>query len=148
MRIQPATQSRLPIEQMAPLRVVIAESRLLARVGMAMLVRSDEEFELVGHASDSVDLDLLLARSSCDLLLFDPEMPVLDAASGMLMIARLRAIHPCMQVIVVTAETSTAQMEFGFTCGADGYIGRTEAAEVLINTMHQVCSGVHYQYPL
>jgi chemotaxis response regulator CheB len=52
---------------MQPIRALIAEDELLARQMLATLVARDQELELVGTASDGVELRELLAEKTPDL---------------------------------------------------------------------------------
>lgn len=91
---------------MQPIRALIAEDELLARQMLATLVARDQELELVGTASDGIELRELLAELTPDLALLDIQMPGADSFSALSQLAHLPV------VIFITAHPEHAVRAF------------------------------------
>jgi two-component system LytT family response regulator len=63
---------------MKPFRILIADDEPLARSGLARMIASHRDFELIGECSDGVEAVAAIRRSRPDLALLDIEMPGRD----------------------------------------------------------------------
>src|SRR3954447_26479029 len=85
-----------------PIRLVIAEDSYLVREGLAQLLDSDPDVELVGVAEDRGSLVEAIERERPDVVLTDIRMPPLQQQEGILVAAELRTSHPDIGVVILS----------------------------------------------
>ena len=93
---------------MAKIRVALAEDNVLLREGVSRLVSANEEFELVGTASDLPQLLALAREQLPDVVVTDIRMPPTGTNEGIQAAAWLRENHPEVGVVVLSQYTAPA----------------------------------------
>ncbi len=69
---------RLPYEEACVIRVAVADDQALVRSGFAVLLRSADDIDVVGEASDGREAVELARRARPDVILMDVRMPEMD----------------------------------------------------------------------
>ena len=93
---------------MGKIRVALAEDNVLLREGVSRLVSANEEFELVGTASDLPQLLALVREQQPDVVITDIRMPPTGTNEGIQAAAWLRGNHPEVGVVVLSQYTAPA----------------------------------------
>jgi DNA-binding NarL/FixJ family response regulator len=93
---------------MGKIRVALAEDNVLLREGVSRLVSANEEFELVGTASDLPQLLALAREQLPDVVVTDIRMPPTGTNEGIQAAAWLRENHPEVGVVVLSQYTAPA----------------------------------------
>jgi DNA-binding NarL/FixJ family response regulator len=91
---------------MAKIRVALAEDHVLLREGISRLVAANEDFELVGVASDLPQLLAVVGEQVPDVVVTDIRMPPTGTDEGIKAAAWIRQNHPETGVIVLTQFTA------------------------------------------
>jgi DNA-binding NarL/FixJ family response regulator len=91
---------------MAVIRVALAEDHVLLREGISRLVASNEDFELVGAASDLPQLLAMVAEQVPDVVVTDIRMPPTGTDEGIQAAAWIRQNHPRVGVVVLSQYTA------------------------------------------
>jgi DNA-binding NarL/FixJ family response regulator len=91
---------------MARIRVALAEDHVLLREGISRLVAANEDFELVGAASDLPQLLALVSEQVPDVVVTDIRMPPTGTDEGIEAAAWIREHHPQMAVVVLSQYTA------------------------------------------
>jgi len=91
---------------MAVIRVALAEDHVLLREGISRLVASNEDFELVGAASDLPQLLAMVAEQVPDVVVTDIRMPPTGTDEGIQAAAWIRQNHPQVGVVVLSQYTA------------------------------------------
>jgi DNA-binding NarL/FixJ family response regulator len=101
------------------IRVVIVDDHAVVRRGLAELLASEDDIEVVGDASDGADVVSLVNESAADVVLMDLSMPGVDgvAATRLLNDAGVQ-----VQVVVLTSFVDRARVQSALAAGAAGYI--------------------------
>jgi DNA-binding NarL/FixJ family response regulator len=86
------------------LRIVIGEDQALLREGIVRLL-SDAGFEVVAEAADAPDLLRKVAAHEPDVAIVDVQMPPGNEDDGLLAAMEIRASHPKIGVLVLSAFT-------------------------------------------
>jgi DNA-binding NarL/FixJ family response regulator len=98
------------------------------------------------HEADSVDAlyGLVEAHADADLLLMDLNMP---GAHGFSALVHLRALHPQLPVVVVSAREEPAVMRRALDHGALGFIPKSADSETIGAAVGQVLDGERWAPP-
>src|SRR5580693_5275946 len=91
---------------MATIRVALAEDNVLLREGVSRLVASNDDFELVGTASDLPQLLALVGAERPDVVVTDIRMPPAGTNEGIQAAGWLRENHPDVGVVVLSQYTA------------------------------------------
>lgn len=102
-----------------PIRILLADDHPVVRDGLAAMLATQPDFEVVGEAGTGVEAVSEAARLRPDVVLMDLEMPALD---GIEAIRRLRAADPAVQVVVLTAFDTDERIFGALQAGAQGYL--------------------------
>jgi len=92
--------------EMGKIRVALAEDHVLLREGISRLVASNEDFELVGAASDLPQLLAVVAEQVPDVVVTDIRMPPTGTDEGIKAAAWIRENHPEVGVLVLSQFTA------------------------------------------
>lgn len=101
------------------IRVVIADDHAVVRAGLAQLLATFADVELVGAASNGEEAVSLSAERTPDVVLLDLEMPVMD---GIEATRRIRAAQPDVAVVVLTSFSDRERILGALDAGAAGYL--------------------------
>ena len=101
------------------IRVLIADDHAVVRHGLAQLLATFEEVELVGHAVDGESAVALSAERRPDVVLMDLEMPKLD---GIEATRRIKLERPETAVVVLTSFADRDRILHALDAGAIGYL--------------------------
>lgn len=102
-----------------PIRILLADDHPVVRDGLAAMLATQPDFEVVGEAGTGLEAISEAARLRPDVVLMDLEMPALD---GIEAIRRLRAADPAVQVVVLTAFDTDERIFGALQAGAQGYL--------------------------
>src|SRR5579862_1998032 len=87
------------------LRVVVADDHALVRSGLRRLLERDQEFEVVGEATDGIEALRVVDEMRPDVLLLDLGMPRLNGVDAA---QRAHDTAPELTVIVVSMHADEA----------------------------------------
>jgi DNA-binding NarL/FixJ family response regulator len=122
----------------APVRVVLADDHPMYRYGVAAVLATADEIELVGEASDGAGLIELAAREHPDVVLTDLAMPGLDGAGAC---RELLARQPDLGVLVLTMHADDESLVAALRAGARGYLLKGADKAELIRSILAVADG-------
>jgi DNA-binding NarL/FixJ family response regulator len=122
-------------------KVLIADDHALVRAGLRQFLEQDPQITEIGEAiSGSNTLDMLRAKQ-WDLLLLDIFMP---DRSGLDILARVRALHPNIRVLVLSGYPERQYAISVLRSGANGFLSKESAPEELSKAVKTVLSGRRY----
>lgn len=104
----------------APLRVVLADDHYLVREGTRQLLELGGEVDVVASCADGVELLEAAGTLLPDVVVTDIRMPPTHSTEGITAAHELRARHPAMGVVVLSAHADTAYALDLFRNGAAG----------------------------
>ena len=105
---------------MAKIRVTLAEDHVLLREGISRLVAANEDFELVGAASDLPELLALVGEQVPDVVVTDIRMPPTGTDEGIQAAAWIREHHPQVAVVALSKFTAPGYALALLEHGSDG----------------------------
>ncbi|CAI7978443.1 Uncharacterized transcriptional regulatory protein YxjL [Frankia sp. Hr75.2] len=113
------------------IRVVVADDQPLVRLGLKVLIETEDDLELTGEAEDGQAALALVRRTRPDVVLLDIRMPVLDGLAALRAITADPALTDTRVVMVTTFELDEYVFE-ALRNGASGFVLKdTEPAELL-----------------
>ncbi|NJO06304.1 MAG: response regulator transcription factor [Chloroflexaceae bacterium] len=111
------------------IRVLIVDDQTVVRAGLAAIVGSDPEVEVVGEGSNGEEALALVEALSPNLVLMDLQMPVMN---GVQATRRLKREHPTLPILVLTTYAADEWVFDAVRAGAAGYLLKdTRPAQLL-----------------
>jgi DNA-binding NarL/FixJ family response regulator len=101
------------------IRVVIADDHAVVRTGLAELLSTVSDVELVGTARDGAHAVAVCAEQRPDVVLMDLEMPDVD---GIEATRRIKAAQPETAVVILTSFSDRERILRALDAGAAGYL--------------------------
>ena len=125
-------------------RILIVDDHAVVRKGLAMVLRLETSFEVVGEAENGrVGLDL--ARSlNPDIVLVDLIMPEMD---GQEMALALRRSNPGVKIMMLTGTEVDDRVFDLVAAGVEGYVLKNIEPGELVRAIHAVVHGEAYLHP-
>jgi len=134
----------LPDTQLRPVATQVARrARVLIADDSAAMIREVEyllqdHFEIVGKATNGIDLVHETSRLKPDLIVTDLEMPGLSGIEASR--EALRA-HPDMPILLLTSHGDRHLVQEALNAGIRGYVLKLAAADELIPAVHGALRG-------
>lgn len=122
------------------IRVVIADDQPLVRLGLRVLIETEDDLELVGEAEDGRAAVDVVRATRPDVALLDIRMPVLDGLAALRAIVAEPDLAGTRVVMVTTFEVD----EYVFAAlrgGASGFLLKDAEAADLLRAIRVVAAG-------
>jgi DNA-binding NarL/FixJ family response regulator len=123
------------------IRVVIADDHPVVCRGLAAIIKTEADMEVVGQASNGQQAVDLFRAHSPDVTLMDLRMPVM---SGVEAIRTIRKESPHGGFIVLTTYQGDEDIHRALKAGAQGYLLKGMSDNELIDAIRSVHSGIRY----
>lgn len=123
---------------MEKLNVAIADDNERMLQVLGDIVRSDEEFQVVGTAKDGEEAYEMIKKKEPDVVLLDIVMPKLDGLTVMDKIKNDRNLKKHPAFIMISAIGQEKITEDAFDLGADYYIMKPFDSDVVINRIKHI----------
>lgn len=101
------------------IRVVIVDDHTIMREGLAMLMETREDIDVVGQAADGAAAVELVRTVGADVVLMDVSMPGVDGVEAT---RRLYEQHPDTAVVMLTTFADGSRVMECLEAGAVGYL--------------------------
>ncbi|WP_322748202.1 MULTISPECIES: response regulator transcription factor [unclassified Frankia] len=122
------------------IRVLIADDQPLIRLGLRVLIETEDDLELVGEADDGRAALDLVRRARPDVALLDIRMPVLDGLSALRAITEDPDLAHTRVVMVTTFELDEYVFE-ALRSGASGFVLKDAPPADLLRAIRVVAAG-------
>jgi NarL family two-component system response regulator YdfI len=120
------------------IKILIADDHLIIRQGLRLILETENEFELIGEASDGNEAVSLCKKLKPDVVLMDLRMPNMD---GLTAIEKLRVDQPNIAVVILTTFNEDELMFRGLQAGARGYLLKDTDRSILFDTIRAAARG-------
>ena len=104
---------------MSPSRVIVVEDHPDVRAVIAALLLDEEDFSLVGEASNGQEGIVLAKKVQPDVVLLDLAMPVMD---GLAALPRIQQAAPAAKVIVLSGFGTDRTVHAAMKAGASAFL--------------------------
>jgi DNA-binding NarL/FixJ family response regulator len=126
------------------LRVIICDDQTVVREGLAAILSTDDEIEVVGLAGNGQEALALAAELEPDVVLMDLKMPVMNGVQATL---RLRTRYPAVRVLVLTTYAEDGWVFDAVRAGAAGYLLKDTRRDDLVQAIKGTAAGQSFIAP-
>ena len=120
------------------IRLVIADDHPIVRDGLKKLLLLEDDFDVVGEASDGREVLEKVRDLDPDVLLLDLRMPNLD---GLATLQALAQVNKRTRVIVLTASEDKNEFVQAMKLGCSGIVLKQTAPDLIVKSIRKVHSG-------
>ena len=122
-------------------RVLLVDDHAVVRFGIAQLVNKQSDLVVCGEEEDASNALTAIEALKPDLVIADIS---LKDSSGLELMRNIKAQHPRLPVLVVSAHDENIYAEIAFRAGALGYLMKQSALEQIPTAIRRVLSGNIY----
>ena len=117
------------------IRVLAADDHAIVRDGIARLIRTQSDMQLVAEASDGREAVEQFRNHQPDVTLMDLQMPDMNGIDA---INAIRGEFPEARIVVITTYAGDAQVKRALQAGAQGYLLKGLLPNELLDTIRAV----------
>lgn len=121
-----------------PIRVLLADDHAVVRAGVRQFMEHAPDIRVVAEADDGAMAQALIEEHLPDVAVLDIQMP---QASGIEVTRWIRANHPQVGVLILTAYDDDPYVMAVLQAGANGYVLKTAAPGEIIQSVRDVHEG-------
>ena len=127
-----------------PIHILIIDDHAVVRKGLAMVLRLEPDFEVIGEAENGrIGLEAAKALSP-DIVLVDLVMPEMD---GQEMALALRKSNPRIKIMMLTGTEVDDRVFDLVAAGIEGYVLKNIEPAELVRAIHALVHGEAYLHP-
>jgi len=126
---------------MGSIRVFLVDDHAMVRSGLALLIHSQDDMQVVGEAEEAETAVRLVEEHQPDIVVLDLSMP---GGGGLKAIDQLREVSPQSRILVLTMHDDYAYMRAAMAAGTAGYVVKTAADRELISAIRTLSQGRTY----
>jgi DNA-binding NarL/FixJ family response regulator len=126
---------------MGTIRVLLVDDHAVVRAGYRTLLDGTPDIEVVAEAERGEEACQRYAELQPDLVVMDLSLP---GIGGLEAIRRIIARDRDASILVFSMHDDTAFVEKALSAGAQGYITKNSAAEIMVDAIRAIASGQAY----
>jgi DNA-binding NarL/FixJ family response regulator len=129
---------------MSKIRILIADDHEVVRAGLALVLRQEHDFEIIGEAKDGAETLAKVRDLRPDLVLLDWKMPEMD---GIIAARAIRQLAPDVRILVLSGAPVEDAVLDNLDAGIDGFVHKAITPYNLTLAIRVVASGQPYLAP-
>ena len=126
---------------MQPFRIVLVDDHILLRNTLRKSIEAFPDLEVIGEASNGIELLQLLTDISPDLIILDISMPELE---GIEVTEVIKRDFPGIKILILTMHKSKDYLRASLAAGVDGFLLKENAYDDLIKAIRNIQQGRRY----
>lgn len=123
------------------MKIIIVDDHELIREGLKKVTAKESDIEIMGEASNSVELFELLDKHKVDIVILDISLP---GRSGLDLITDIKIQSPDTKILILTFQPEDRFAIQALRAGASGYITKSNAARSLVSALRKINDGRKY----
>ncbi len=123
------------------IKVVLVDDHAAVRTGFRLLLESASDIEVIGEMDSGEAINQQIGKISPDVIVMDLSM---QGMGGIEAIRRVRLKNAKVRILVFTMHDNVAFVEQALDAGANGYITKNNAGNVLVQAIRKVHAGESY----
>src|SRR5690606_1001503 len=127
-------------------RVAVLDDHSLIQLAVKMRLSREADFLVVGIYANSRDLFALMPETKPDLLILDYVLAETEL-DGLHLLGLIRRRFPELCILVSSSAEKPSLVNLILNTGANGFFGKSEDAELLIDAIRSVAAGETYISP-
>ena len=112
--------------------VLIVDDNDVMRALLRAILRSDNQFDVVGEARNGLAAVEMVRRYQPEIVCLDVVMPEMD---GLEALREIRQIRPETRVVIITGTPSAGNVQEAMSLGANGFIIKPFNAAKILDTL-------------
>ena len=121
-----------------PIRVVLVDDHAMVRQGIRYRLESEKDIVVVGEAESRESGIALVGQLLPDVVVLDIR---LRQDSGIEVAKKLRADHPVIKILILSAYDFDQYVKTLARIGVDGYISKENSQDELVDAIREVMAG-------
>jgi len=127
------------------MKVIICDDQAIIRDGLELLLKLEQDIDVIGLAQDGAEAIELVAKLSPDLVLMDLKMPGMNGVEAS---RRICTEYSVVKVLVLTTFDDDEWVFDAIRAGASGYLLKDTPREKVIEAIRGTVTGKSYVDPL
>ena len=120
------------------IRVLLSDDHQLFRQGLRRLIESERDLQVIGEASDGLEVQRLFEELRPDVVLMDVSMPIVDGISAAREIVRQ---WPDARIVMLSMHTQEGHLFQALQAGAVGYVLKSGGADQVLQAVRAAAQG-------
>lgn len=129
---------------MEKVKILIVDDHAILRDGIKALLSIQEDFEIIGEASNGKEAVLEAQNLNPDIIIMDIAMPDMD---GLEATKRIKKRNQDIKVIALTQHDKKEYMISAIKAGISGYVPKKALGTDLVKAIQSVYNGEPFLYP-
>ena len=130
---------------MNPYQIVIADDHALLRQGIISIIETSEGMEVIGEASDGLELLNMLKNITPHMVILDISMPKMR---GFEATREIKSSYPDINILILSMHKKKEYLYHAFSTGASGYLLKEDTDTELFTAIETIRRGDVYVSPL
>jgi DNA-binding NarL/FixJ family response regulator len=126
-------------------RIVVADDHYLIREGLRGILEERDDLQVVGEASDGVELLFLLDKVKPDLVILDISMPNLK---GIEAARQIKMKYPGIKILILTMHREKEYLYEAIHAGVEGFLLKEDAEKELLLAIESIRRGKGFLSPI
>ena len=120
------------------IKVLIADSHPIVRLGAKEILDAHQDFEVVGDVSTTTELFDSLSKVSPDVVMLEMDIPEIN---GIATLRKIKNDFPGTKVLMFSGQSEDVYALSSIRAGAFGYLSKTADIEYILSALKKVAEG-------
>jgi DNA-binding NarL/FixJ family response regulator len=122
-------------------RVLVVDDHPIVRQGLTMLIDREPDLMVCGHAEEAASAAQAISSLHPDVVVLDIS---LGGPDGLDLLKQIRATNDTLPILILSMHDESIYAERALRAGANGYIMKQEATELVLTAIRRLLDGGVY----
>ncbi len=120
-----------------PIRILLVEDNQVFREALELLLGMRADIDVVASVGDGTEVVEAVGKHKPDVVLMDYRLPAMD---GVQATAAVRAAHPDVAVVCLTASANAREIEALYEAGATACLTKDQELDDIVDALKQAAA--------